>query len=102
MGVLNEKGRGKLYYCRICKDYLFLAKNFEIEKEPIRPIDGSTVVDELKKDLLITCKEGETIIIHRPSGYERQTRLCCSTCNVAVAYHQGRNLLYILKDTIIL
>lgn len=101
MGVLSQKGTGKVYYCKICKDYLFLAKNFLIDMAPLRPVDGTIIVDETTKDLLTTCREGETVLIQRNDGYEKQTRMHCKTCNVTIGYHQKNQYLYIYQDSII-
>ena len=101
MGVIAKQGKGKVYYCKLCKDYIFLAKNFLFETCPLRPDDSSIVVDEVDNEMLTTCKDGETVLIHRPEGYEKQTRIHCSTCNCSIGYHQQTQYLYLYNDAII-
>ena len=101
MGVLSQKGTGKVYYCKLCKDSIFLAKNFLMNASPQRSLDGTIVIDETINDLLTTCREGETVLINRTDGYEKQTRIHCKTCNVTIGYHLKNQYLYILQDALI-
>lgn len=89
-----------IYFCVLCGDYLFLTLNFDLLDCPQRPEDSSFVVDEEIFELGSTLKNGEILIIKRAKGYEKQERMCCSRCGIAVAYHQSGKYLYIFNDSI--
>jgi hypothetical protein len=73
--------------CVICGTRcLKLANNSAIKDLPKRKTDGSFVIDEAKqlRDLRV-CK-GESKMIKRPKGKEKQYRLNCTACDVCLGY----------------
>ncbi|KAJ3305686.1 hypothetical protein HDV03_001094 [Kappamyces sp. JEL0829] len=101
MDAPTKSDSDRIYYCSVCSDYLFLAKGCKLETAPIRPVDKSWIIDENKKDVFTTCREGESVVIKRDRGFERQSRLHCSTCGTTVAYHQHSQFIYILPGSVV-
>ncbi|PVU85937.1 hypothetical protein BB559_006739 [Furculomyces boomerangus] len=100
----------KVYYC-LCGDYALIIEK-QLAELPVRPVDGSHVIDNKKYIYTLSPKKEKPIIIKRGEKFEKQYRYYCTRCKLPIAYDcvetfGGRSgtenkapYTYILKDSL--
>ena len=92
-----------VYYCMCCgESNLILGPGVVLSSLPRRKTDGAYVLDKEGTVFKLKSKRGETKLIRRPNGFERQYRLDCWNCGVPVAYRseesEDAKLTYVLPS----
>ena len=81
---------------------LILGPGVVLSSLPRRKTDGAYVLDKEGTVFKLKSKRGETKLIRRPNGFERQYRLDCWNCGVPVAYRseesEDAKLTYVLPS----
>ncbi|KAI9197269.1 uncharacterized protein BJ171DRAFT_585782 [Polychytrium aggregatum] len=94
----NEKPL-HVYYC-ICGEYVLIIDK-EIDYLPKRPTDRSYVLTN-KRVFRFNTVDGPTVVIKRPSGFEKQCRRHCPRCQLPIAYHQNGENQYLIDGSVTL
>lgn len=73
----NNSNNTKLhvYYC-LCSEFI-LVIDHDLQQLPRRQTDKSHIVSNTARTFKLTADQGQTIIIRREEGYEKQHRLLC-------------------------
>ena len=92
-----------VYYCMCCgESNLILGPGVVLTSLPRRKTDGAYVLEKGVTVFKLKSKRGETKLIRRPNGFERQYRLNCWNCDVCVAYRSEESeeaqLTYVLPS----
>ncbi|KAG2187021.1 hypothetical protein INT44_003249 [Umbelopsis vinacea] len=64
-----------VYYC-LCSEFI-LVIDHDLQQLPRRETDSSYVVSNAGRTFKLTVEQGETVILRREEGYEKQCRLVC-------------------------
>lgn len=64
-----------VYYC-LCSEFI-LVIDHDLQQLPRRETDSSYVVSNAGRTFKLTVEKGETVILRREEGYEKQYRLIC-------------------------
>ena len=75
-------------YCKHCGQYS-LVLDSRLERLPIRKSDGSRVVNKNTVVCKLNMVEGQTKLIKRKKGIERQYRWCCKLCGLPLCYRSA-------------
>ncbi|KAI9288252.1 hypothetical protein BC943DRAFT_318075 [Umbelopsis sp. AD052] len=73
-----------VYYC-LCSEFI-LVIDHDLQQLPRRETDSSYVVSNAGRTFKLTVEQGETVILRREEGYEKQCRLVCPRCNLLIGY----------------
>ncbi|OQV12805.1 putative UPF0428 protein CXorf56-like protein [Hypsibius exemplaris] len=90
-----------IYYC-LCGNMLCIIDCPE-EKLPLRPTDGSRVIDGSKHAYKLVCDDGDVVYLKRPEGIEKQYRKKCRNCGVWAFYeHKQRSspVVFVLRGAL--
>jgi hypothetical protein len=74
-----------IYYCSLCGAHLLVTAQ-EVTKLPRRRTDQAFVLQESEAMFQRYMVAGETVVLRRQAGLERQFRWNCKECGVFVAY----------------
>ena len=94
-----------VFYCLCCgESVLILGPGVELTALPRRKTDGAYALERPGTVFKLNTKEGETKLLRREKGYERQYRFNCWNCDVQVGYRcepeKEARLTYILHDAL--
>mmetsp|Transcript_14558 Transcript_14558/g.34669 ORF Transcript_14558/g.34669 Transcript_14558/m.34669 type:complete len:291 (-) Transcript_14558:253-1125(-) len=92
-----------VHYCMCCgESVLILGPGIELNSLPRRKTDCAYVLEKGTTVFKLKSKPGQTKLLRRPKGFERQYRLNCWNCNVPIAYKSedsdSAKLTYVLFD----
>lgn len=92
-----------VHYCMCCgESVLILGPGIELNSLPRRKTDCAYVLEKGTTVFKLKSKPGQTKLLRRPKGFERQYRLNCWNCNVPIAYKcedsDSAKLTYVLFD----
>ncbi|ORX93073.1 hypothetical protein K493DRAFT_176342, partial [Basidiobolus meristosporus CBS 931.73] len=79
----------KVYYC-LCGEYILII-DCVLDSLPRRKTDHAIILPRGQRHYKVNVKRGETVMLKRPNGYEKQYRLLCPRCQVIVAYEANPN-----------
>ena len=74
-----------VWYCAACAAFALIT-DAPLEVAPRRKTDGAAVMDEGKATFRRAMVAGDTKLIRRDAGVERQYRLNCKHCALPLAY----------------
>ncbi|GAB5355231.1 hypothetical protein AAMO2058_000188000 [Amorphochlora amoebiformis] len=99
---IKEEGLN-VCYC-ICGQYSMIL-DVSLDKLPKRKSDGSLVVNEKKRVCKRNMVEGQTKLIRRKGGLERQYRFSCKQCGLFLCYRsvpgsQSGKYTYVVKGAL--
>ena len=94
-----------VFYCLCCgESVLILGPGVELTALPRRKTDGAYALERPGTVFKLNTKEGETKLLRREKGYERQYRINCWNCDVQVGYRcepeKECRLTYLLHDAL--
>uniref|UniRef100_A0A1L8DHX6 STING ER exit protein n=1 Tax=Nyssomyia neivai TaxID=330878 RepID=A0A1L8DHX6_9DIPT len=97
----NETKPLNIYYC-LC-GMMTLILDCNIEKLPLRQVDGARVIDGAYHAHKITSIPDETTYIRRPKGIEKQFRMKCKRCSLPLYYRHttGSNVTFIFRGALV-
>merc|ERR1712210_141763 len=105
-GETNSKEREEkplqVYYCLCGQMAIVLDRS--LESLPLRPCDGSRVLDPTKHTHKITPEYDEVVFIRRVGkGIEKQHRYKCKGCNLQLFYkHDGESgVAFVFKNAVV-
>ena len=105
-GETNNKEREErplqVYYCLCGQMAIVLDRS--LESLPLRPCDGSRVLDPSKHTHKITPEYDEVVFIRRPEkGIEKQHRYKCKGCNLQLFYKHDpeSGVTFIFKNAVV-
>ena len=93
-----------VYFCMCCGESALILGDggAALTTLPRRKTDGAYVLDSGETVFKLHASAGETKVIRREKGYERQHRLNCWSCGVFVAYtsSEAAPVTYVLPDAL--
>lgn len=92
------------FYCSFCGHYAIIV-DCDIGKLPKRGSDGSFVLDETKHVFKRQMNDGQTKVIRRDKGVEKQYRFHCKECDLPLCYRSApkdkdSKYSYFIKDAL--
>lgn len=94
-----------VYFCLCCgESALILGPGIQLTSLPRRKTDGATVLERGTTVFKLNSRPGETKLLRRDKGYERQYRMNCWNCGVPIAYcseaEEQPKLTYIMAEAL--
>jgi len=95
-----------IYYCAHCGAFALTLIDKRISDLPMRPTDGSSVLNEATDTYSKTMSRGPVKVLQRANGLETQYRMNCKDCSIFLCYrptpwNTSAKYTYIIKDALV-
>ncbi|KAI7881965.1 hypothetical protein K492DRAFT_236303 [Lichtheimia hyalospora FSU 10163] len=80
----DQRSALHVYYC-LCSEFI-LVIDADLRILPRRRTDNAIIVSNTKRTYKLTAEPGQTVVVQRKEGYEKQYRYHCPRCQLLIAY----------------